>query len=122
VVTGGGVVDDHPLDNADTDRNNIVEPTQTATCTATATSTQTGTPVASATATHTATSTATLVPAGGVCAVSSECAGGLLCVDDVCAKVAAQAPASSSGALIIALGLLIAIGRAAIGQRRGPLS
>jgi hypothetical protein len=45
----------------------------------------------------------------------------LLCVDNVCAQVAAPAPTASSGALIIGLGLLIAIGLAAIGQRRGPL-
>lgn len=100
----------------------ICDPAATATATATITPTATGTPV----------------PQGGGCTDASQCVPGLSCTDDVCcdtacdgpeqscnlpgqvgtcASVAAPAPAASSGGLLAMLGVLLAVGAAAMALR-----
>jgi LPXTG-motif cell wall-anchored protein len=58
------------------------------------------------------------VPSGGSCTVTAQCETGLTCVDDICTKVSAPAPATSSAGLLVGLGLLTAVGVFAIFRRR----
>lgn len=111
-------------------------PTPTSTPTNTATSTYTATVTNTPTASTTPTNT--LIPDGGDCDTPSECES-TFCVDGVCceticdgpfevcndplnpgvcSEIAAPAPAMSNNNLLIALGLLLAIGTLALFYRR----
>jgi hypothetical protein len=104
------------------------------TATATPTETPTETPTATATPTSTVTPTHTPAPDGSGCADPIDCLSGN-CVDDVCCdtacaqpaeacnvpghvgactSLAAAAPAASHGTLLLMLGVLVAIGGAAV--------
>jgi hypothetical protein len=89
--------------------------TATATDTATATRTATGTATATSTATAT---TGTPVPEGGACMETAQCEPPLSCIDGVCTRTPAPAPALTPGLLIVALGLLAAIAAVGVWRRR----
>jgi hypothetical protein len=91
----------------------------TDTPTATPTATPTDTPTATPTATPTVTPTNTPVPEGGSCAATTDCAGGLLCIDNACVSLTAPAPVLSDTALSIAVSWLALIACIAILRRRG---
>ncbi len=84
----------------------------------TPTGTPTATPTCTPTDTPTPTPTSTPVPEGGTCTETAQCQSGLICIEQVCTAVAAPAPAVSKTGLLIAIGLLAAIGGVAILRRR----
>ena len=92
-------------------------PTETATGTHTATATRTATGTATATSTATAT-TGTPVPEGGACMETAQCEPPLTCIDGVCTRTPAPAPALTPGLLIVAVGLLAAIAAVGVWRRR----
>ena len=75
-------------------------------------------PTATGTATSTATPTATPVPEGGACMETAQCERPLSCIDEVCTRIPAPAPALTPVLLIVALGLLAAIAAVGVWRRR----
>ena len=76
------------------------------------------TPTATSTATSTRTPTRTPAPAGGACTESAQCQAGLFCIDNVCSRPSAPAPAMSSAGLLAGVTILTAIGALALLRRR----